>query len=73
MTYSPPFFCLAIHYSRCPNETEKTIPDNLAQLSQLSIEIGTFDSARAVSFHHKAGRLADGCIPWAVVASAISP
>jgi len=45
----------------------------LAQLSQLSIEIGTFDSARAVSFHHKAGRLADGCIPWAVVASAISP
>jgi len=47
--------------------------DPLAQLSQLSIEIGTFDSARAVSFHHKAGRLADGCIPWAVVASAISP
>ncbi len=45
----------------------------LAQLSQLGIEIGTFDSARAVSFHHKAGRLADGCIPWAAAASAISP
>jgi len=25
----------------------------LTQLSQLGTEIGTFDSARAVSFHHK--------------------
>jgi len=27
---------------------------DLTQLSQLGIEIGTFDTARVVSFHHKA-------------------
>jgi manganese transport protein len=44
----------------------------LTQLSQLGTEIGTFDSARAVSFHHKAYYSPDDCIPWAVAAVAIS-
>ena len=44
----------------------------LTQLSQLGIEIDTFDSANKVSFHHKADHLADDCIPSVVAASAIS-
>ena len=36
-----------------------------AQLSQLGIEISTYDSARVVSFHHKSYYSTDGCIPWA--------
>jgi len=35
------------------------------QLSQLGTEIGVFDSASAVSFHHKAMYLTDGYIPSA--------
>jgi hypothetical protein len=37
----------------------------LTQLSQIGIEIGGFDSASGVSFHHKAYYLADGCISLA--------
>jgi len=37
----------------------------LTQLSQLGTEIGVFDSANAVSFHHKAMHLTDGYIPSA--------
>lgn len=44
----------------------------LAQLSQLGTEIGTFDSGRAVSFHHKAACSVDGYTPLAVAALAIS-
>ena len=40
---------------------------SLAQLSQLGIKIGVIDSAKAVSFHHKTGHLAVGCISSAVV------
>ena len=39
----------------------------LTQLSQFSIKIGVIDSAKAVSFHHKTGHLAVGCISSAVV------
>ena len=39
----------------------------LTQLSQLGIKIGVIDSAKAVSFHHKTGHLAVGCISSAVV------
>jgi hypothetical protein len=39
----------------------------LAQLSQFGIKIGVIDSAKAVSFHHKTGHLAVGCISSAVV------
>jgi len=42
----------------------------LTQLSQLGTEIGTFDSGRAVSFHHKADCSVDGYTPLAVVVSA---
>jgi CubicO group peptidase (beta-lactamase class C family) len=53
---------------------EKTLLDGiLTQLSQLGIEISTYDSARVVSFHHKSYYSTDGCIFWAAVASAISP
>jgi len=38
-------------YSRSPRTVHF---EQLAQLSQLGIEIGTFDTARAVGFHHKA-------------------
>ena len=38
----------------------------LTQLSQIGTEIGVFDSASAVSFHHKAMHLTDGYIPSAV-------
>ena len=48
------------------------IGGGLAQLSQLGTEIGTFDSVRAVSFHHKADCSADGYTPLAVVVSATS-
>jgi len=44
----------------------------LAQLSQLGTEIGTFDSGRAVSFHHNADCSVDGYTPLAVAALAIS-
>lgn len=44
----------------------------LTQLSQLGTEIGTFDSGRAVSFHHKADCSVDGYTPLAVVVSATS-
>jgi hypothetical protein len=44
----------------------------LAQLSQLGTEIGTFDSARAVSFHHKSDYSVDGYTLLAVAALAIS-
>ena len=43
----------------------------LTQLSQIGIEIGGFDSASGVSFHHKAYYLADGCISLAAAVSAI--
>jgi len=42
----------------------------LAQLSQLGIEIGTFDIVKAVSFHHKPYYSVDNCTPLAVVVSA---
>jgi len=44
----------------------------LAQLSQLGTEIGTFDSARAVSFHHKPYYLTGDYTPLVVAASASS-
>lgn len=37
----------------------------LARLSQFGIKIGVFDSAKAVSFHHKTAHLAVGCISLA--------
>jgi hypothetical protein len=37
----------------------------LTQLLQLGTEIGVFDSANVVSFHHKAMHLTDGYIPSA--------
>jgi len=39
----------------------------LTQLSQLGTEIGTFDSARAVSFHHKPYYLTGDYTPLAVL------
>ncbi len=48
-------------------EKAYTSPEELAQLSQLGIKIGVIDSAKAVSFHHKTGHLAVGCISSAVV------
>ncbi len=45
----------------------------LTQLSQLGIEIGTFDSARVVSFHHKPYYPTDGYTLLVVVALAILP
>ena len=40
---------------------------SVAQLSQFGIKNGVIDSAKAVSFHHKTGHLAVGCISSAVV------
>jgi len=45
----------------------------LAQLSQLGIEMYSFDSARAVSFHHKPYYPTDGYTLLVVVALAILP
>lgn len=44
----------------------------LTQLSQLGTEIGTFDSVKAVSFHHKPYYSVDGYTPLAAVVSATS-
>jgi len=57
-------FGIALHEKRTERVGRCEV---LTQLSQLGIKIGVIDSAKAVSFHHKPGHLAVGCISSAVV------